>query len=541
LLLTAPLLVGRGSIHPDLLKPREYRQLVKHLAELERLPADLLSSESEAGELLDACDRVIDSARIERLLGRGLQLAQAGEHWQQRAIWVLAREDDEYPERLRARFGEGAPALLYGCGDAGLLDAGGLAVVGSRNVDDALIEYTTGTGRLVSESGRGLVSGGARGIDQAAMRGALEAGGPVIGMLADSLGRAALRHEHLELLRDGRLVLASPYDPKAGFNVGFAMARNRLIYALSDAALVVSAEVGKGGTWAGATEQLDRLQLVPVYVRTAGAPSAGLDALMEKGALAWPEPQDRAGLEAALLAERLDPERPDPERPDPEQTAPGRVDPEQRAPGHAARDGRVQERSLAQLQLGFPAAADSGDSRGSSDSIVREAGPAQSNAPDRGDAAGDPGDPGDPSEPAAALLEVVMDLMRRLARPESLSPAEVSVSLHVSKPQAGDWLGVLEQRGLVQDHGAPDSAPMAGAPLATGAGSSSVSDERAAELLFESVRRLILELARAPIAREDLATRLGTRKRQSDAWVRQLVGLGELELTGGRVRAVTQG
>ena len=64
--------------------------------------------------------------------------------------------------------------------------------------------------------------------------------------------------------------------PRAGFNVGHAMQRNKLIYALADAALVVSADFNKGGTWAGAIEQLEQLNYVPVYVRSTGelAPTA---------------------------------------------------------------------------------------------------------------------------------------------------------------------------------------------------------------------------------------------------------------------------
>jgi len=67
--------------------------------------------------------------------------------------------------------------------------------------------------------------------------------------------RSLARHPKL-LLLDERLVLISPYDPAAGFNIGNAMQRNKLVYALADAALVVGAEPRKGGTWAGAVEQL---------------------------------------------------------------------------------------------------------------------------------------------------------------------------------------------------------------------------------------------------------------------------------------------
>lgn len=300
LLLTAPLLSGRGRKSPDLLSPGEYKKLARRLRELGRQPADLLAP--GADELLGECARLIDRARLEGLLARGFLLSQAVEHWQARAIWVVSRADPEYPQRLKARLREDSPAVLYGCGERRLLESGGLAVVGSRHVDDALIEYTERIGRLAAAAGRTLVSGGARGIDQAAMRGALEAGGRVAGVLADRLERVVMHREHRPFLLEGRLVLASPYDPQAGFNVGHAMQRNKSIYALADAALVVSAEEGKGGTWAGATEQLAKLRLVPIYVRSTGSSSRGLEALRERGARPWPNPEDAEGLDAALSA-----------------------------------------------------------------------------------------------------------------------------------------------------------------------------------------------------------------------------------------------
>jgi DNA processing protein len=240
---------------------------------------------------------VIEESRLQRLLGRGFLLSQVIERWQARAIWVVSRADAEYPRRLKARLREDAPAIIYGCGNMSLLDGGGLAVVGSRHVDDSLIDYTLAVGRFAARAGRTLVSGGAKGIDQAAMRGAWEAGGKVCGVLADSLEKTTLNREHRNLLLDGQLVLISPYDPNAGFNVGHAMQRNKLIYALADASLVVSSDLNKGGTWTGAVEQLDKLQFVPVFVRSTGESSAGLDGLRKKGALPWPNPQDRDSFE----------------------------------------------------------------------------------------------------------------------------------------------------------------------------------------------------------------------------------------------------
>lgn len=298
LLLTAPLIAGKGSSSSELLTPGEYKRLARHLREIQRQPADLVSP--DAADLLQACHPVIDEARLQRLLGRGFLLSQVIERWQARAIWVVSRADADYPRHLKARLREDAPAVIYGCGDMALLDSGGLAVVGSRHVDDSLIDYTMAVGRSAARAGRTLVSGGAKGIDQAAMLGALEAGGKVSGVLADSLEKTTMNREHRNLLLDGQLVLISPYDPSAGFNVGNAMQRNKLIYALADASLVVSSDLNKGGTWTGAVEQLDKLKFVPVYVRSTGSSSLGLDALRSKGALPWPNPQDADAFEAVF-------------------------------------------------------------------------------------------------------------------------------------------------------------------------------------------------------------------------------------------------
>ncbi len=298
LLLTSPLITGRGTASPDLLKPAEYKRLARHLRDLQRQPADLLSP--DAPDLLRACQPVIDEGRLQHLLGRGYLLSQAIEHWQMRAIWVVSHMDAVYPRRIKTRLQEDAPAVLYGRGDISLLDGGGLAVVGSRHVDDALVEYTMAVGRLAARAKRMIVSGGAKGIDQAAMRGALETGGKACGVLADSLEKKAMSREHRNQLLEGQLVLISPYDPSSGFNVGNALQLNKLIYALADAALVVSSNLNKGGTWAGATEQLEKLKLVPIYVRTSNELSSGCKALRGKGAISWPNPKDPDAFNAVF-------------------------------------------------------------------------------------------------------------------------------------------------------------------------------------------------------------------------------------------------
>ena len=300
LLLTAPLIIGRALVQPDLLTPTEYKRLAQRLHEIEREPADLLSSKSD--ECFSACELVTDTNRLRGLLGRGVQLSQAVDRWQTRAIWVLSRADAAYPHRLKERLRTHAPPIIYGCGELDLLNDGGLAVVGSRHVDDVLFDYTMSVGQLAARANKTVISGGAKGIDQAAMRGALEAGGKVCGVLADSLEKQAMARDHRDMLLDGQLVLISPYDPNAGFNVGHAMQRNKIVYALADAALVVNSDVDKGGTWAGAIEQLEKFKFGPVFVRSTGEPSKGLEKLRTKGAYAWPDPNSTDEFENILSA-----------------------------------------------------------------------------------------------------------------------------------------------------------------------------------------------------------------------------------------------
>jgi len=298
LLLTAPLITGRGGHSSELLTPGEYNRLAKVLRNKQLEPADLLGP--KAVDLLKEFQNIFDRGRLERLLERGFLLTQAVDKWQTRSIWVVSRADNEYPTRIKSRLRESAPPVLYGCGDSTILNTGGLAIVGSRRVDEKLVEYSESIGQLAARANKTVVSGGARGIDQSAMGGALQVGGRVIGVLADNLTRLSVSRDLREYLIEHQLVLVSPYDPAAGFNVGNAMNRNKIIYALADAALIVSSDYKKGGTWSGAIEQLEKFHFVPVYVRSDGEIGKGLRALQEKGALAWPNPQNPDDFTEAL-------------------------------------------------------------------------------------------------------------------------------------------------------------------------------------------------------------------------------------------------
>lgn len=297
LLLTAPLIVGRGHGGEKPLGAGDYGRLASRLRELGHEPADLLTDQVDA--VLRECS-VVDAAQVRRLLQRGFLLSEAVERWRSRSIWVMSRADAQYPRRFKQRLGNAAPPVLYGCGEVSLLESGGLAVVGSREVEAELVAYTEEIGQLAASAGKTVVSGGARGVDQAAMRGALRREGRVVGVLADGLEQAVLQRDQRNALLAKRLALITVHDPSTGFNVANAMQRNKLIYALADAALVVKSDLHKGGTWAGAIEQLEKLRFVKVYVRSTGELGHGIEALQRYGATPWPNPTNAEALAEAL-------------------------------------------------------------------------------------------------------------------------------------------------------------------------------------------------------------------------------------------------
>ena len=152
--------------------------------------------------------------------------------------------------------------------------------MGSRDVDEEGSEFATNVAFEAARLGYGVVSGGARGVDKTSMRAAYDAGAASVGILADSLLRTVRAGATQDAMESGKICLASPYAPSAGFSVGNAMGRNKLIYALSDATVVVAATEGTGGTWAGAIEALEK-SLCPVLVWNK---SEGFDALVSRGA-----------------------------------------------------------------------------------------------------------------------------------------------------------------------------------------------------------------------------------------------------------------
>jgi predicted Rossmann fold nucleotide-binding protein DprA/Smf involved in DNA uptake len=225
-----------------------------------------------------------DGERIARLFDRATGLALAIEKLDHSGIWTITGPGERYPERLRARLRDAAPVVLHGVGDTALLDTDGVGVVGSRDISTDGSQVACEIAQTAVKLGLPVVSGAARGIDQDAMNGALDMGGQVVGVLADSLERAVTRPDTRRGVADGQICLVTPYTPAAPFSVGNAMGRNKIIYGLSRCTIVAASDHATGGTWAGATETLKN-SYGRVASWTGPGGGAGNSALVKQGAI----------------------------------------------------------------------------------------------------------------------------------------------------------------------------------------------------------------------------------------------------------------
>lgn len=265
---------------PTPLSVVEWGRFAFWLKEAGHTPGDLLTA--RAGGILQAWDDdAISYARCHALLRRGHSLALALDKWQRAGLWVLTRSDAAYPWRLKKRLKTQAPPVLFGCGNAGLLNAECVAVAGSHNAVDDDVTFAAILGSRMAQHGYGLVAGAQAGVEEAAMQGAMLAGGDAIGVVPGGLLMAATSSKWRRGLMNNHLVLVSPFYPEADVGAGNTLVCNRYRYCLADAAVVVHAGL-EGDTINGALENLKQ-GWVPLWVKPDSDPASGNTLLTSHG------------------------------------------------------------------------------------------------------------------------------------------------------------------------------------------------------------------------------------------------------------------
>jgi len=223
------------------------------------------------------------ATKITTLLGSAAAATVEAADLERYGITTVTIVDAGYPDAFRVRLGNLAPPIIYVVGNLALLTGDGVGVVGSRNVTDEGRAVAEDVATEATRNGRSVVSGGARGVDSFAMNAAFTAGGTVIGVIADSLRARIRKPGTLQAIDAGTVCLMSQQIPSAGFTPHSAMARNKLVYALSEITVVVASDLETGGTWAGAVEAIKKRNgKVAVWAGEGAGP--GNDALIRAGA-----------------------------------------------------------------------------------------------------------------------------------------------------------------------------------------------------------------------------------------------------------------
>lgn len=161
-------------------------------------------------------------------------------------IDLLTYADERYPDRLKHI--ADPPALLYYKGTLPDFDnEAAIAVVGSRRCSAYGLMYAKQFGRQIANSGGLVVSGGARGIDTMALKGALDSTMPVVAVMGCGLDIDYPRENHYlfqQIIQHGCVL--SEYPPKTEPERGHFPVRNRILSGLSLGILVVEAPEKSG-------------------------------------------------------------------------------------------------------------------------------------------------------------------------------------------------------------------------------------------------------------------------------------------------------
>lgn len=150
----------------------------------------------------------------------------------------------DYPRRLAKL--DFPPALTT---TGPLASSRAVAIVGSRSAAGDAVDFARGLARLLAERGITIISGGAKGIDTAAHRGALDAGGATWVVCPNGANHLTPREneglfEEVATSTNGRLVW--PFDDDVKPETDRFLERNGVLVALSEAVVVVQAHLQSG-------------------------------------------------------------------------------------------------------------------------------------------------------------------------------------------------------------------------------------------------------------------------------------------------------
>lgn len=257
--------------------PRTYQHLLTQFGSaasvLSAQPAELRKVEGVGSKVASAIAMANENIDVTPQL----ELCAANE------IEILDRASDNYPQRLSEIYDP--PNVLFLQGQLRPENSIAIAIVGSRHATSYGIRMAENLGRSMAMAGFTVVSGLARGIDAAAHRGALQAGGLTIAVLGSGLLNVyPAEHANLalEIRKQGAVV--SEFLPNQAPKSGAFPQRNRIVTGLSLGVVVVEAADRSGALISARLANEQGREVFAVPGRANSRMSRGCHALIKDGA-----------------------------------------------------------------------------------------------------------------------------------------------------------------------------------------------------------------------------------------------------------------
>ncbi|MBX3163642.1 MAG: DNA-processing protein DprA [Bacteroidetes bacterium] len=154
-------------------------------------------------------------------------------------VILIGLDDDRYPKSVIENMQDDAPPILYCKGYLPLLNVKGVSIVGARDVGEFEITITKSIAQKLAENGLNVTSGYAKGVDTSAHLGALEAGGTTTMILSFGTNHISIKREMKMLNWEKNSLFVTQFAPYEKFSGQNAMARNKLVCAMSQAIIVI--------------------------------------------------------------------------------------------------------------------------------------------------------------------------------------------------------------------------------------------------------------------------------------------------------------
>lgn len=206
------------------------------------------------------------------------------ERLQEQGFQLTTIFDIHYPETLKKNLKYNSPILLYTKGNTELLKQEMVAIVGSRAASPQALMFTDSVAKMVTQQGKVVVSGYAKGVDRQALDSAVEANGTSIVVLPQGITTFGSGFNALHRwIVQGKVLVMSYFAPMAPWTTAFAMARNQVVYGLANS-IYVAESSNKGGTFAGVTDGLRKGREIFVRQPEDGENNANLQ-IIRMGAI----------------------------------------------------------------------------------------------------------------------------------------------------------------------------------------------------------------------------------------------------------------